>query len=292
MRLILIILFFGVLSADAQIMRANPYYVGIAVVGSDLLLDSFPSASVAYGMRKLDKDYSGNCIRVRRGSDNTESDIGFVNGNLDTASLKTFVGTSTSDTGYVVTWYDQSGNSRNATQATAANQPYIIWGGVVTRQGTNNMPSIRYNGGSEQLTAGSFTLGQPSTHFLLGKSDGTNNRHFVDGQGGARQLIGVSGGNLILFAGSVLNHAAISTNYNIHSALFNSTSSTIAVNAGSTTTGNAGTSSMNLGIVIGTGAGSGNGLIGYIGEYIVYNSDKTSSMTAIRTNINNYYAAY
>ena len=33
--------------------------------------------------------------------------------------------------GFVTTWYDQSGNVRNATQATAGNQPQIVTGGVV-----------------------------------------------------------------------------------------------------------------------------------------------------------------
>ena len=35
----------------------------------------------------------GSAVRVRRSSDNSETDIGFtVNGNLDTAALLTFVG--------------------------------------------------------------------------------------------------------------------------------------------------------------------------------------------------------
>jgi hypothetical protein len=58
-----------------------------------LLLDLFPNATVAYSLRKLRTAYNGNCIRVRRSSDNTEQDIGFdSSGELDTSTLSDFVG--------------------------------------------------------------------------------------------------------------------------------------------------------------------------------------------------------
>jgi hypothetical protein len=98
-----------------------------------LLLDSFPNAAVAYSLRKLRNAYSGSAIRVRRSSDNTEQDIGFVGNNLDTASLLAFCGVGN---GFVTTWYDQSGNANNATQATAGNQPIIVSSGaILTRNG-------------------------------------------------------------------------------------------------------------------------------------------------------------
>jgi hypothetical protein len=90
------------------------------------LLDAVPNASFAFSFRKLRKDYTGNCIRVRRTSDNAETDIGFVNNYLDIATLVSFTGSSD---GRVTTWYDQSGNTRNAVQATATNQPLIITNG-------------------------------------------------------------------------------------------------------------------------------------------------------------------
>jgi len=57
-----------------------------------LLLDLYPEASAAYSLRKLRNTYIGSAIRVRRSSDNTETDIGFVNDTLDTGSLNNFVG--------------------------------------------------------------------------------------------------------------------------------------------------------------------------------------------------------
>jgi hypothetical protein len=100
---------------------------------STLLLDTYGGAHTAFSMFKLRTTYSGNCIRVRRSSDNAEQDIGFVNNYLDTSSLLSFVG---GGNGFVVRWYDQSTNVRNLTQTTAANQPQIVSSGsLITRNG-------------------------------------------------------------------------------------------------------------------------------------------------------------
>lgn len=90
------------------------------------LLDAYPGAAAAYSIRKLRTAYTGSAIRVRRSSDNAEQDIGFSGANIDTSALTSFCsGTN----GFVTTWYDQSGNAKNATQTTAANQPQIVSSG-------------------------------------------------------------------------------------------------------------------------------------------------------------------
>jgi len=104
------------------------------------ILDTL-SAAAAYSLRLLRTAYAGSCIRVRRSSDNTEQNIGFVNGVLNTVALLAFVGAGD---GFVVTWYDQLGNVRNATQATAANQPRIVNAGVLDVQ--NTKPTSFFNG--------------------------------------------------------------------------------------------------------------------------------------------------
>lgn len=91
------------------------------------VLDSYAGATGAYGLRKLRTAYAGNCILVRRSSDDAELAIGFLNGVLDDTALLTFCGAGD---GFVKTWYDQSGNANNATQATAATQPQIVDSGV------------------------------------------------------------------------------------------------------------------------------------------------------------------
>lgn len=57
----------------------------------DRLLNIYPDAEVAYSLDKLDKNYEGSAVRVRRESDNEEQDIGFVSDLFDSASLETFV---------------------------------------------------------------------------------------------------------------------------------------------------------------------------------------------------------
>ena len=91
------------------------------------LLDLYPNAAVAYSFRILSKNYTGNCIRVRRSSDNTEQDFGFVNNYLDVAGVETFCA---STNGFIVTRYDQSGNANNNTQTTAAQQVKCVDNGV------------------------------------------------------------------------------------------------------------------------------------------------------------------
>ena len=106
------------------------------------LLDDYPGAAAAYSLRKLDKNYSGDAIRVRRASNNDEQDIGFdTYGDLDTSALTTFC--SGTD-GFVKVWYDQSGNGNDATQTTTSAQPKIYDSstGVITENGKPIVSSL------------------------------------------------------------------------------------------------------------------------------------------------------
>jgi hypothetical protein len=87
------------------------------------ILDGYTTdLSGAFATALLNENYTGNCLKVRRASDNTEQDIGFDGADLDTAALTTFC---TGTDCFVRTWYDQSGNANNLTQTTTGNQPKI-----------------------------------------------------------------------------------------------------------------------------------------------------------------------
>ena len=119
---------------------------GALLAGNPLDKTGNPTATpiVAFSVRQLSSAYAGSAMQVRRSSDNTTRDIGFTtSGDLDTATLKAFVG---SGAGYVTIWYDQSGNSLNAVQPTNADQPTIMSGGVINRD--NGQPSVYTNGGT------------------------------------------------------------------------------------------------------------------------------------------------
>ena len=132
---------------------------------NNLLLDRFAEGmAAAYYSGKLLTNYTGNAIRVRRSSDNAEADIGFDGTDLDTSSLTSFC--SGTD-GFVTTWYDQSGNGNNATQATAASQPKIVSSGSVIT--VNGYRVIQYDGTDDNLGTSLTATGT----MLMGGSDGT-----------------------------------------------------------------------------------------------------------------------
>jgi len=109
-------------------------YAGETLLGGggfEGILNQFPGASLGLSLRLLDKNYTGSAIKVRRPSDNNEQDIGFVNNELDTASLLDFVG---SGNGFVSIIYDQVG-SNNMTQNTATLQGQIVSNGSVILKG-------------------------------------------------------------------------------------------------------------------------------------------------------------
>jgi hypothetical protein len=97
-------------------------------------------AFAALSLRKVVSNYTGPAIQVRRSNDNATQDIGFdSSGNLDMAALQAFVGSAS---GYVATWYDQSGNARHFTQATPANQPVIVNAGLINAVNGRPMPAF------------------------------------------------------------------------------------------------------------------------------------------------------
>ena len=120
---------------------------GASFVGA---YDAIPSISAAYGMRRLLSSYTGALVRLRRASDNAESDFGYTStGDLDTAAIATWL---TATTGYRVTWYDQSGGEKNLTQSTAANQPLYV------ASGQNSRSVSRFDGVDDSLQAGASLL--------------------------------------------------------------------------------------------------------------------------------------
>ena len=304
MRLLILILLFPFIT-QGQIVRTNPYYRPTAAACS-YLLDQYSGAAAAYSLRLLDCDYAGSAIRVRRSSDNTEQDIGFVNGNLDTATLKTFVGTGGTDDGFVVTWYDQSGNSRNATQATTTLQPFIMNDGVIYRIGsrpavyfanTRKVVSSSFNvsgdisifttsyhltvaSGAELSNASpAATTGFGSNyHFNFNFQDFQNNDFIAYGNGynsGRSPMLAMT--TPITATTSYLTALFLGASSKV---FFNNSEPTYRVQRSSSM------SSLTSGWTIG-------GTANYLSsEFILYNSDKQSDRSGIQSNINTYYSIY
>jgi hypothetical protein len=123
------------------------------------VLDEYPNAVAAYSLRSLKQGSDPVVVRVRRSSDNSEAD--FKSSELKDGTLATWVG---ANDGFVVTWYDQSGNGVNFTNSTANLQPTILQSGTVNK--TNNKPSINGFDIDKNLTS-SLTLGSGISLFSV-----------------------------------------------------------------------------------------------------------------------------
>ena len=154
---------------DVKYLIQNPEPV--AFTG---LLNDYSGAAAAYSLRLLDNTYTGDAIVVRRASDNTTQSIGFVNNELDTATLESFC--SGTD-GFVTTWYDQSGNGNDLTQSTAAGQPKIVSAGT----------SLGYL----ETTQGQSIQLATSQNIIL---TNTNYSFFFTAQNFGAEVFGASGG--------------------------------------------------------------------------------------------------
>ena len=254
----------------------------------DLFLDTYTGAAAAYSVRKLDKDYTGSCMRIRRASDDAETDIGFdSNGDLDTAAIATHCGASA---GYVSVWYDMSGNSLNATQSTEGNQPQIYNGTAVIT--VNGKPAL-YQGGLQSATI--TPLAQPNTAFIVNKLDVLKGAVLFDGKTSGNRNVLTHGGSPIqigMFAGSTtVRNTASDLNQRLYSVLFDGSNSEIWKDSTSITTGNPGTHSMD-GFSINT---IFNGTIDdgdNIQELLFWNSDQDTvgNRTGIETDIKTYFS--
>ena len=67
------------------------------------LLATYPGATAAYSVRRLNPAYNGSALQIRRSSDNLTANIGFDGLDLNENDIISFCsGTN----GFVTTWYD------------------------------------------------------------------------------------------------------------------------------------------------------------------------------------------
>jgi hypothetical protein len=127
-------------------MIINPYRFGVSATYLDQIATT---PRMALSMKKKLISTATNALRVRRSSDSTEQDIGFSGNLLDSASMASFVG---ANSGFLRTLYDQAGNSEDAGQATAGNQPRLV------NAGTQDAMAV-WDGTSDSLSISSLTTG-------------------------------------------------------------------------------------------------------------------------------------
>jgi hypothetical protein len=264
------------------------------------LLDSYSGASAAYSLRKLDADYAGSAIRVRRASDDAESDIGFSGNDLDQSALLSFIGEGAGDDGFIVTWYDQSGNGNNITNATEASQPQIMDEGVIYT--VNGKPAAFMD--VDQLNPASglafnsftfFTVTQKSSTATTGSilfRDNDDN-YAGDDVNDAGNPSMVNSGAAI--ATSISNTSASGGENAQHLSYYNRNSSTLASggkNGATNTEATVSNRTFTINNFFAYTALTTYSYAGYVQEIILYGSDKTSDRAGIESNINCYYSVY
>jgi len=219
-------------------------------------------------------------------------------------TISSFEIVSHSSNGFVKTWYDQSGNDKDAVQTTAANQPKIVSAGNLEKD-SSDRPEIDFNGSSQTLdiptdlitninAASAFVVASTDTitasqvGLALSKNDPdfrfyvpyiiSNNFHI--GYADSRQKIG-------------LTPATANTNKHLFEAIAGSTNAqgyldgtidgthgTVSSVSGKTALSSGGIGSINSGSSLWDGQ---------INEIIIYNSDQSTKRRAIEESISGHY---
>lgn len=276
--------------------RRNTYYGSKSNV-IDLLLNTYPTLGDGFSCaRKLDKNYAGGSLRVRRSSDSTELDIGFINNDLDIADLLAFTG---GGDGFIRTLYGQQ-NSINLNQTNTSFQPKIVSSGsLITEHGK---PAMLFDGAGDYLTAGNmlnsidgtilgFSVGDLTSTggFLFGKSIAANegNRYGVFTTAGSTraQLRTNTNANADTTSASLygkklftINYDKLKTDLSVNNAIVSTTN----------LSGSLSTSTRDFEVGRFSGSSSFN-LNGTCQEIVMYLTDNSSNITGIQNNIIGYY---
>jgi hypothetical protein len=185
--------------------------------------------------------------------------------------------------GFVETWYDQSGNGNDATQATAGSQPKIVSNGSLVTGG------IVFDTGKTLAKTG-LSISSPLNTFVVSTADTEHNGAILKLSNSSQQYR-TSRKLLLQYTDLLLTDSNVYTvgEQNLQSfqfvagtsvGFFNGTQVLSGTTAGETVTefrlGNTGSF----------------GLDGKINEAIIYNSDQSANRSGIETNINDHYNIY
>jgi hypothetical protein len=227
----------------SQTVITGPTYVGPGDVVSN--------ASWWGGLRAYNNAAIGvlPAIRLRRDSDNTESDFNTITGGgLDIAGITSFKGAANL---FATKLYDQTGGGQHFVQATAANQPAFILSGFGT------LPILRFNhaNATRMSPATWVTVNQPWSVVGLAKRTTIFTAHdnIILASSGNDGLFFKNTGLVTVFAFTNGDLPGSQTEGNMHTIMGttdNAAGGKIAVD-GTVTTGAIGTDTMNTNIYIG-----------------------------------------
>jgi hypothetical protein len=261
------------------------------------LLDLYVGATAAFSLRSLRGATNTTAVvNVRRSSDNLPED--FTATEVADGTLAAWVGAG--NDGFVRTWYDQSGNGNDATQATDGQQPRIVVSGEVETDGGN--PTIRFGIVSSSLITPNIIVGANCAIFAVTKhTNPTSTWSFFFGQKSSNRFYVGKAANGSgapayhgTFAGGFLNLTG--TDATVKTVSYWQQGSGISqykINngtVGSLTNG----STSSVGFSLGRPGSENTSDIWYgpIQEFIYYPTSQVSTFANIMTNINSHYSIY
>jgi hypothetical protein len=189
--------------------------------------------------------------------------------------------------GFVETWYDQFGN-KDATQPTASKQPKIVSAGTLLNE-------LDFDGSDDELDFTVLNASDVSIFSVASFDDTAGQDRIISGQGSqSGEGFGKASATRGFFRASgqsakqpVLNATISADQDTLLSFIRASDTGTFFTNgtASDTFTESAAFQAGSIG-------GAGSKIDGSLKELIIYNSDQTSSRTAIETNINSQYLIF
>lgn len=270
-------------STTANSLLYNP----VPATFSTVPAGDYQGLAAAYSVRKVVSSYTGSAMMVQSAS--VSQSIGFdANGNLDTASLASFAG---SGDAFVKIWYDQSGNGRDATQTTLANQPQIVSGGSVIT--LNGKPSIENSSGKQLAIASSNIFAINFTTFVINPTNANNNATlFRQTYQNSTLIRSWTGGGRFRH-----NNGAEITYTDTNTLLIQTQTVTPAIQIfkNGILKASAGTNGVQTPLNVESyllNSGFNEFFGGKCSEAIFYTSDQSSNRTSIENDINSYYSIY
>jgi Alpha-L-arabinofuranosidase B, catalytic len=243
--------------------------------------DVVAGAAVWYGLRSYSCAYATGANKgalLLRASDSTTLDILIkADGTFDKSAASTFCNATTCT---VQTWYDQSGNGNDATQATAADQPTLSFNCVNT-----SLPCLIF---ASPTVLNSTVAALTSAATLTGSGVGNQTGSFTSDSpfaSGSTDLFGlgnaaVGANQAEVFPGSTRTPSTTASNSNWHALqfIFNGSSSFVSVDGVAGTSGGTGTAAWGSSTYIGKGAINASYMTGKMTEVGIWASNLSGTL--------------
>ena len=262
-------------------------------------LQEHSGAAMAYSLRRLNSEYTGEAIQIYLPAHGTYFDISFLDD--DTLNVQNLLSTAAGGDAQVAVWYDQSGNGLDAVQTDPAKMPHIVVAGELVTE--NGLPAVKFDGADDgfdldnsgldignmsSYTVGAFNVVEGVSDMMLALSGTTDNKrwyapymqggNFNYGYASQSGAIQVPGDDQIhlhsLIAGDTLGAVEAhkdGISMGTYATLSTGNSSTVATQDG-----------------IGTIASSFHGDM-QLQEIVVFAEDKSATNAAITDNIMEHY---